>query len=182
MRTSAPSRDELVERPPLGRAGVGRREDAQRPARPRSGGEGVEQRSDAAAADERHDDVDRVGRLDLRAQLVPQARLARRVGEQRRVEQRDERLVDRRPAMPSGRRRRTAWRTVAGSTGTTDGSIGDELAKRSSSARATSMPTSARWTRLRRPARARSVCSRCHAIRSGASAARNRAGRLPGAG
>ena len=43
--------------------------------RPRSGGAGVEQRGDPAAPDEGHHDVDRVGRLDLRAQLVPQRRV-----------------------------------------------------------------------------------------------------------
>ncbi len=57
--------------------------------------EGVEQRSDAAASDEGHDDVDSVGRLDLRPQLVPQIRLAGRVREERRVEQWDQWLGNR---------------------------------------------------------------------------------------
>ncbi len=87
--------DELVERGLLGRAGVGRGQHPERRSRLAVAAEGVEQGSDAAAADEGHDDVDAVGRLDLGPQLAPQVRLARRVGEQRRVEQRDQRLGDR---------------------------------------------------------------------------------------
>ena len=53
--------------------------------------EHVDQRPHAAPADERHDDVDRVGRRDLGAELMADSRLAGRVREDRRVEQRRER-------------------------------------------------------------------------------------------
>lgn len=56
----------------------------------------VEQRPDPAATDERHHEVDRIGRLDLRPQLAPQCWFTGRIGEQRRVEPRDERPGDRR--------------------------------------------------------------------------------------
>jgi hypothetical protein len=55
----------------------------------------LEQRLDAAATDEGHDEVDAVGRRDLREHLAPDTRLARCVGQERRVEQRDERRARR---------------------------------------------------------------------------------------
>ena len=87
--------DELIERPALRRIGVRGRQYAQRLARFTVAAQRVEERSDAAAPDERHHDVDRVGRLDLGPQLTPQRRLAGRIGEQRRVEKRDQRPSDR---------------------------------------------------------------------------------------
>jgi hypothetical protein len=54
--------------------------------------ERAEHRADARPANEGHDDVDAVGGVDLRQDLTSDPRLARRVREQRRVEERDERL------------------------------------------------------------------------------------------
>jgi len=57
--------------------------------------ERIEHGRDPAAPDERHDDIDPVGRVDLREHLVAHAWLARRVGQEGRVEERDERCRDR---------------------------------------------------------------------------------------
>ena len=57
--------------------------------------EHIDQRPNAAPADERHHDVDRVRRRDLGAELVPDSRLARRIGEDGRIEKRRERALDR---------------------------------------------------------------------------------------
>jgi hypothetical protein len=46
-------------------------------------------------ADERHDNIYPVRRVNLRKDLAAHARLARRIGEQCRIEQRDQRLSDR---------------------------------------------------------------------------------------
>ena len=54
----------------LGRARVRRGQDAERPAARAVGAQRFEQRGDAAAADERHDDVDAVRRVDLGAELA----------------------------------------------------------------------------------------------------------------
>ena len=56
--------------------------------------EAVDEWSNAATPDERHDYVDRVGRLDLRSQLIPQAGFPRRIGEKGRIEERDKRFSD----------------------------------------------------------------------------------------
>lgn len=45
-------------------------------------------------ADEGHHQIDAVGGVDLRRKLIPQDRLARRIGEERGIQQRDERLGD----------------------------------------------------------------------------------------
>ena len=55
----------------------------------------VEQRGNAAPADERHHQVDAVGRVEFGEELVPDPWFARSVCEQRRVEQRDEGLGNR---------------------------------------------------------------------------------------
>ena len=54
----------------------------------------LEQRGRPAPADERHHDVDRVGRRDLGRELVPHRGLAGSVREHRRVEQRCERRLE----------------------------------------------------------------------------------------
>ena len=83
-------RNQLIERGALGRVGVGGGQDPQRS----TGSAVIAQRfnewADAAAANERHHHVDRIGRIDLGAELPPQGRLARSIGEQRGVEHRDE--------------------------------------------------------------------------------------------
>jgi hypothetical protein len=56
--------------------------------------ERIEQGRDAAAADERHDNVDGIGRLDLRAKLAPENGFARGVGQQRCIEQRYQGLCE----------------------------------------------------------------------------------------
>ena len=86
---------ELVERPPFGRAGVRRREHPQWLPGLAMPSEHLGERVDPTATDEGHHQIDLVRRLDLRAKLVHQVRFAGRAGEQRRVEQRDEWLVDR---------------------------------------------------------------------------------------
>jgi hypothetical protein len=55
----------------------------------------LEQWGDATSADERHHQVDAVGRVEFREELVPNTWLARSVREQRRVKQRDEWLGNR---------------------------------------------------------------------------------------
>jgi hypothetical protein len=77
----------------FGRPRVGRGQHPQTTAPAAVASERVEQGSDAASADEGHHDVDPVGRFDLGAELVPEVRLTRCVGEQRRVEQWDERCA-----------------------------------------------------------------------------------------
>jgi hypothetical protein len=52
----------------------------------------IEQRRDAAAADERHDKVNAIGRMKFSEQLVADSGFARSIRQQRRVEKRDERL------------------------------------------------------------------------------------------
>jgi hypothetical protein len=89
-----PEVSELLQRPTLGRTCVGRGQYTKRASCLAVTPQGIEQRTDAAASDERHDDVDRVRRFDLGSELVPQARLAGCVREEGRVEQGDERLVD----------------------------------------------------------------------------------------
>jgi hypothetical protein len=54
---------------------------------------GVHQGPDAAPADKRHDDVDRIRRWDLGPELVPDGRLARCVREDSRVKERRERAL-----------------------------------------------------------------------------------------
>jgi len=53
-----------------------------------------EERGYTAAPDEGHNHIDSVRGFDLRAQLAPQAWLARRVSEQGRIEQGNQRLAD----------------------------------------------------------------------------------------
>ena len=84
-----------VERPRLSRTGVGRRQKEERPPLPAVGRNGLHQRRNAAPADEGHHHVDPVGRRDLLEDLPPDPRLPRRVGQQRRIEQRNQRLGDR---------------------------------------------------------------------------------------
>ena len=111
-RTSAPSSLKRIKRPPLGRAGVRRREHAQLAAALAVAAQRIEQRRDAAPADERHHEVDAIGRMEFGEELVADPRFARSVREQRRVEQRDERLRHRSravrpesgPARHAGRR------------------------------------------------------------------------------
>ena len=85
---------QLVQRTRLGRSRVDGRQEAHGtpggdvPAQP------LQQRADAAEAHERHHDVDPVGRVDLGRDLATHVRLAGRVGQQRGVEQRRERLAD----------------------------------------------------------------------------------------
>lgn len=86
--------DELLQRRSLGRSGVGRGQHPERAAGLAMATQGREQRTDAAPADEGHDHVDAVGGVDLGVELVPQPRLARGVGEQGGVEERDQRLGD----------------------------------------------------------------------------------------
>ncbi len=86
---------ELVERGSLRGAGVGGGENAQRPAALTVATKRGEQRVDAAAPDERHDDVDGIGRIDLGIELVQQSGLTGRIGEKGRVEQWNERLGNR---------------------------------------------------------------------------------------
>lgn len=86
---------ELIEGPALGRARVRSGEHPQRLPGFAVPSECLGQRVDATAADECHDQVDLVGRLDLGSELVDQVGLSRRARQQCRVEQRDERLADR---------------------------------------------------------------------------------------
>ncbi len=86
---------QFIQGPAFGRSGVGRREHSHRLAVLAVASERLEQRRDAAAADEGHDEVDAVGRFDLGTDLAPKARLARRVRQERRVQQRDQRLAQR---------------------------------------------------------------------------------------
>jgi hypothetical protein len=82
-----------VQRRGLRGAGVGGGEDPEPPPRGHVPPEPVPERPDPGAADERHDQVDPVSRRDLRGDLVPHGGLARRVGQQRRVQERDQRRV-----------------------------------------------------------------------------------------
>ena len=161
--------DELVERRALGRVGVRRREHPQPTAGLAVPAQAVEQRTDPAAADEGHHDVDRVGRLDLRPQLAPQRRLARRVGEQGRVEQRDQR---------HGHRRRrsvgvaTPYRLQDRSRldrASLRGPASTSSPSRSRSARATVTPTRTRSSSLTSSSARSTWRLTCQAIRSAAS-------------
>lgn len=84
----------LPKRARLGRAGVRRSQDPEGSPRLTVGAQGVEERSDAAAVDEGHHQVDAVGGVDLGEDLVAHARLAGRIGQERRVEEWDEGLRD----------------------------------------------------------------------------------------
>ncbi len=86
---------ELVEGAALGRARVRGRQDPQLAAGVAVRAQGGEQRRDSAATNERHHHVDAIGGVDLGEDLVADPRLAWGVGEERRVEQRNERLGDR---------------------------------------------------------------------------------------
>jgi hypothetical protein len=55
----------------------------------------VEERANPAPADERNHDVDRVGRLNLGPQFVPDSGFPRCVGENRRIEERSKRPFNR---------------------------------------------------------------------------------------
>ncbi len=79
---------ELLEGGELRRARVGGGQHAQRATCVDVSAEIVEERRDAAATDEGHDDVDAVRGRDLAAELHAHARLARRVREERGVEER----------------------------------------------------------------------------------------------
>ena len=164
---------ELVEGPALGGAGVGRGEDPERLARPRSGGGGA---SSSGAMPLRRmkamtTSMASADSISERSWLH-RPRLAGRVGEQRGVEQRDERLRRSAAAMPSGRRR--GWRAgpAPGRPAARCGSAVTSSPSRSRSCRATWTPTATRSSSLT-SASARSICRlRCQAIRSGASALR----------
>ena len=54
-----------------------------------------EKRADAAPPHKRHDHVNGVRRVDLRANLVPERRLPARVRQERRIEERRQRCVER---------------------------------------------------------------------------------------
>jgi hypothetical protein len=85
----------LVQGSLLGAVGVGRGQDPQLLARLAVAPERIYQRADAAPADERHHEVDSVRRRHLGAEFVPNCRLPGRVREDRRVEQRRERPLNR---------------------------------------------------------------------------------------
>lgn len=86
---------QFVQRADVGRAGEGRGQDAHLAAGIAVPPQALDERGDAAPGDERHEDVDAVGRPDLGADLVADPGLSWRVRQQRRVEQRDERVRDR---------------------------------------------------------------------------------------
>ena len=86
---------QLVERALFGAVRVRRRQDAQRLAGLAMSPEGVDERSNAAPANERHHDVDRICGGNLGTELVADGRLAGRVGEDGRIEQRSEWALDR---------------------------------------------------------------------------------------
>jgi len=92
LRTQA---RELVERSLLGAVGVGGRQDSQRLPCLTVPPEDIDQGPNAAPADEGHDEVDRVGEGGFRPELVPDRGLARRVGEDGRVEEWCQRPADR---------------------------------------------------------------------------------------
>ena len=83
---------QAVERARLGGACVHGRQHAELPSGFAVTPERIEQGPDAGAANERHDDVDAIGRVDLGLDLSADARLAGSVREQRRIEKRNERL------------------------------------------------------------------------------------------
>jgi hypothetical protein len=56
--------------------------------------EGIGKRPNAAPADERHDNIDRVCGGNLGAELMPDCRLPRGIREDRRIEQRREWTLD----------------------------------------------------------------------------------------
>jgi len=86
---------QLVERALRGAVRVGRSQDSQPLARLAMPPQHIDQRPHAAPTDERHHDVDRIRRRHLGAEFVPDRRLARRVGEDGRIEERRERAHDR---------------------------------------------------------------------------------------
>ena len=86
---------QLVERAQLGAVRVRRRDEPKRLAVPTVATERIEHRVDSAQPNERHHDVDRVGRVDLGAKLVTDGRLPTRVRQERRVEQRRQRRFER---------------------------------------------------------------------------------------
>jgi hypothetical protein len=76
----------LVECPRFRRARVRRRQHADFPTGLTVRAERVEHRRDPATSDEGHYDIDSVGRVDLCQHLITDARLARRIRQQRCVE------------------------------------------------------------------------------------------------
>src|SRR5262245_1238273 len=81
---------ECVKRPSLGRPGICRRKYAQLTAALTMGAQSVEQRSNAASPYEGHHEIYAISRVQLGQQLIPNSWLARRIRQQRRVEQRDQ--------------------------------------------------------------------------------------------
>jgi hypothetical protein len=94
----------------------------------------LEQRRDPRPADERHHHVDGVGRVNLGLQLPANVRLARGVGQQGGVEQRDQRLLDHlRAAVRTAREERAQHlrRRHRRVVGRAAGAAGDHLDERS---------------------------------------------------
>ena len=90
-----PQVGELFQRGLFGGSGVDGGEDPQLLAVLAVSAQRGDQRVDAAAADEGHQDVDFVGGFDFGVELVQQPRLAGRIGQQGGVQQWDQRLGDR---------------------------------------------------------------------------------------
>ena len=91
---------QLIKGARLRGSGIGRGQDSQGPGRPAVDPQGLHQGPDAAAADEGHHDIDAVGGLNFRPDLVANAGLTGCVRQQRRIEKWDERRRDRfRPAV-----------------------------------------------------------------------------------
>jgi len=89
-----PERPQLVERTPLGRAGVRRGQHPQGAPCRAMAPQRLQERRNPAAANECHHHIDPVGRMNLGQHLMPDPRLPRRIRQQRRVEERDEGRAD----------------------------------------------------------------------------------------